>query len=172
MADDKLETRNSKLETGPRSDVRVDRIGFVGELVKNYIEGPKGVKAQVKSQMSADGSGTVEGQYFVGRLDPSTEREIPVGSLLRLYEEKAITRAQLCEMLTAKVAVAAEVLDQTTFRRICRSSPGTPRLVVERKGGVQIELKDALVGLHRAIVADAVGSGTVQRAEGRRRPAA
>jgi hypothetical protein len=84
-----------------RRDVRVDRIGFVQELVKHWIEArPGGVKAKVKADLEP-GEG-VEGDFFEASLIPTTDAQVSVSAVLKLYEERSISRSELVEMLTAQ----------------------------------------------------------------------
>lgn len=144
-----------------RHDVRVDRIGLVGELVKNWIEGPQGVKARVKAAM-APGE-TVEGDLFQARLDACEVAQIEPAKLLALLDRGAITRAELCSMLSVNVAAARLALDARTFGRLCRTAPGTDRLVVSRKGHVEVGLVQAVSLLSHFAGIDEVGRKT-QRA--------
>ncbi len=126
-----------------RRDVRVDRIGFVQELVKQWIEPkPGGVKARVKADMEVGEA--VEGDFFFARLDASSETEISVSAVLKLYEQQAISRSELVEILTVRNEPARKILPPKTIQRISRTFVGTARLVVGRKEGVELKLADAV----------------------------
>ncbi len=142
-----------------RRDVRVDRIGFVQELAKHWIEAkPDGVKARVK--MGLEVGEAVEGDFFFARLDAASETEISVSAVLKLYEQKAISRAELVEMLTVRNEPARKILSPKTIQRISQTFTGSPRLVVARKEGVEVKLADAVRGI------------AVELLEPQRRPAA
>lgn len=144
------DAKKQRKTQGVRRDVRVDRIGLVNELVKNWIEGKDGVKARVKAGMKP--GETVEGDLFTGRLDGCTESVIDASKLLKLLEKRAVSRPEFCSMIGVKVAVAKQVLDARTFARLCRSYPGTDRLTVERKDRVELTLVRAVTLLGEALL--------------------
>jgi hypothetical protein len=138
-------------QTGRRRDVRVDRIGFVQELVKHWIEADihgdksKGIKGLVKANLTA--GETVEADFFEASLIEATDTTLSAALLLRLYDQKAITRAEMVEMLAVKVEPARKILPPKTLARLTIKSPGTPRLVVSRKPGVELTLQQAVAAV-------------------------
>lgn len=139
----------NEAKTGPRRDVRVDRIGFVGELMKQYIDGDHGLKAKVKGELEAGQS--AEGDYFVGRLDAAVAAEISASGVYKLHKQGKLSEAELIEMISVKSTVAKEKIDPKTLKRLTRTYEGTPRLTITRKKGVEIKLVDAVRGLSSAI---------------------
>jgi hypothetical protein len=137
----------------PVRDIRVDRIGFVRELVNVYIDGPDGIKEKVKAALE-DGD-EAQGDFFVGSLSATTDNDVSVNGLLKLYEAGTIKRPQLIACLTASsTAVVKLGLSLKDLRRLVRSHPGTPRFNVTRRKDVQFKLEDAVTALHGAIVGD------------------
>lgn len=148
-------------------DVRVDRIGFVSELAKHYIEGDAGVKAKVKAQIRP--GDTAVGDFFQATLCPSSASEVSVSGLLKLYENQTISRSELVECLSAsKTKVDALRLPKATHKRLVKSFVGTPRLNVDRIKGKDFELGAAVAALHAAITGDdarkAVASQLLEKA--------
>ena len=118
-------------------------LGFVQELVKQWIElKPGGMKARVKADMQVGEA--VEGDFFFARLDASSETEISVSAVLKLYEQQAISRSELVESLSVRNEPARKILPPKTIQRISRTFVGTARLVVSRKDGVEIGLIEAV----------------------------
>lgn len=100
-------------------DVRVDRIGFVNELAKHYIEGDAAVKAKVKAQICA--GDTAVGDFFQATLSPSTDRVVSVSGLFKLMDNGTITRAALIECLSA----SAKKVDELRLAALhARQAPG------------------------------------------------
>lgn len=137
----------------PVRDIRVDRIGFVSELVKSYIDGPDGIKGKVKDALR-DGD-EAQGDFFVGSLSATTDNDVSANGLLKLFEAGTIKRAQFLSCLSASsTAVLKLGLSLKDQRRLIRSHPGTPRFNVTRRKDVQFDLADAVTALHGAIVGD------------------
>lgn len=110
---------------------------------KDWIEPkPGGVKAKVKADMQVGEA--VEGDFFFARLDASSETEISVSAVLKLYEQQAISRSELVDMLSVRNEPARKILPPKTIQRISRTFVGTARLVVSRKDGVEMKLADAV----------------------------
>jgi hypothetical protein len=146
----------------PRRDVRVDRIGFVKELVDNWIE--KEVKPAVKGDMLT--GDVVEGDYFLARLDPSTCNVISASGVMKLYENGTLSRAEFVELLTVNAEKARAVIDPKRLKRLTQSFVGTARLNVRRREGVQLEASDAIAKLNDVLAA----GGLDRRAASQPRP--
>ena len=114
-----------------RRDVRVDRIGYVQELVKHWIEADthgdksQGLKGRVKAAMS--GAEILEGDAFEAVLAQSTDSTLSTAGLLRLYEGKAITRPEFLQMVRGVVEPARKILPAKSFARLVLQAKGTPR---------------------------------------------
>ncbi len=130
-------------------DRRIDQIGFINEIVRQYIEGDGGIKAQLKAALERRGE--LRGEYFLARLDQAQGRGIEAIHILRLLARGRITQAQAADMFTVRMSVADEVLDAATRHRLTTITPLSPRLVIQRLPGVQVELVEAIRGLTRTL---------------------
>jgi hypothetical protein len=130
----------------PRRDVRVDRLGFVQELVTHFYEP---LKEKTKADARKDEQ--IVGDYFEASLVGTDSRYISPSRLLKLMDDGTITRAELVEMLSVKVAVAEKKLAAKVFKRLVERYDGTPRFTVTRQKGVEVELVKAVRGLSLAL---------------------
>jgi hypothetical protein len=138
-------------EPATRRDKRVDQIGYVNELVSNYIEAkPNGLKLKVKADMTA--GERIAGDAFEGLLISRVFTTISTSAVLKLLESGEITRADACEILTVNKDEATKRVDPKRLARMTRSFPATPALQVRRLPGVEIALVDALRELSKEIV--------------------
>jgi hypothetical protein len=136
-----------------RRDVRVDRIGFAKELDRQYVDD---LKDAVKA---AHPVGTrLEGDYFEATVAGTSSTEVAPSGWLRLYEAKAIDRAQFLAGIKVSTTVAKDTLSQRDYKRLATTTEGSPRLNVTRRKGVEVALVDALKGLGTAISAGAEAS--------------
>ena len=146
----------TKTETEERAsarDVRVDQIGFVGELQKHFADD---LKTAVKAKMSGDGLQHVEGDYFDGLLvDGYDVQTIDPAKFLKLYEDGKIKRAEFLSALKIANKPAAEFLSGKEIDRISTTAAGQSQLRVTRKKGVEIKLTDAVRGLGKELLAEA-----------------
>jgi hypothetical protein len=127
----------------PRRDVRVDYIGLVGELEKHWIDDKKsGVKMKVKAGLEV--GDVVLGDLFEGHLHGTTVSEISISGVLKLYENRSISRADLVELISGISSDAAKkIIDPKALKRLQRTFPGTPRLNVDRRKGYELSLAEA-----------------------------
>lgn len=120
-------------------DIRLDRIGFVAELIEHY---QKPLITAVKSGMTA--GDRAEGQLFGGLLAASTTTDVDAEKFVRLWEAGKITRAQFVAAVKVSATAARETLSAQDFARIATVKPGAPSLRVTRLKGVEVALVDAV----------------------------
>lgn len=144
---------------GPRRrrDIRVDRLGFVQELAKVYIDGTDakpGIKPQVKATMQP--GEVVEGDFFEATLTGTTGSAVDVPALIRMYDKNLITRGELAGCLTGSAEAVQRLPGMTKARltTLITRKAGTPRLNVKRREGVAVPLVNAVLGLHAALAGD------------------
>lgn len=139
-----------------RRDVRVDRLGFVQELAKVYIDGTDarpGIKPQVKATMQP--GEVVEGDFFEATLTGTTAAAVDVPALIRMYDKNLITRGELASCLTGSAEAVGKLgLTKARLTTIISRRAGTPRLNVKRREGVAVPLVNAVLGLHAALAGD------------------
>lgn len=137
----------------------MDRIGFLSELTKRLVDDQDtGCKPKVKAGMEP--GDVVEGDFFEGRLDPSSATAGSPAALLQLHKERVITRKQLLACLSVRVGeVPALGLSLPQLKRVVKRSAGTPRLVVSIRKGVAVELEAAILGIHAALKGDQARDG-------------
>jgi hypothetical protein len=122
-------------------DVRVDRIGYVQELVRQYADK---LKKQVKERMDRDSLLLLEGDAFEGRLAASTSSTIDAEKFLRLWERGTITRKDFLAAITVQRSQAAKLMSPFELEAISETEDGAPRLTIVRKKGVEVSLIQAL----------------------------
>lgn len=144
----------SQIETPviPR-DARIDHIGFVTELQKQFVEPLKG---DVKGRMLANDAREVQGDFFtaqlagvgssVGTLDPV--------KVFRRVKQGLLTEAQFLECCRIERGKLEEYVSGKDLDRMTEFVPATPQLRITRKKGVELKLVDALKGLGSAIKDD------------------
>lgn len=141
-------------------DIRVDRIGFVNELVSEYIGGDDGVKAKLKATLAPGDEAFAD--FFESKLVAATDSSVSVSALMKLYECRAISRAQFVDCLTASASKVTKLgLPLKVVKRLVKSFPGTPRLIVNRIKGMEFDLADAITALHGAIAGDTARAAVV-----------
>jgi hypothetical protein len=130
------------LERAVGNDRRVDQIGYVAELVKQFAEP---AKAALKLRMAQREIDLAEGSKFqallvgggsIGVVDPAR--------LLKLYEGKQITRQQFLSAITVRNEPCRQFLSRDAIDAISAQKPAEPRLTVSRRKGVEISLVEAV----------------------------
>jgi hypothetical protein len=130
-------------------DVRVDHLGLVGELVRQFAEP---LKARVKASMDERETDRVEGDRFEALLVAGgVVQTIDPAKFLRLYERKLITRAQLLSALRVSADPAGEFLSRADIEKISEFKPSAAQLRVKRKAGVEVGLVEAVRSLAAAV---------------------
>lgn len=127
-------------------DVRVDQIGYVDEVKKQYADD---LKTAVKSHMLEDELVRVTGDAFEGLLVQGRERTVPPAKLLRMYEQKKITKAQFLACMKVGNEAADKLLGKAAVARMSKFEDAPPKLCVTRIKGVEITLVDALKQLNK-----------------------
>ena len=130
------------LERAVGNDRRVDQIGYVAELVKQFADP---AKAALKLRMAQREIDLAEGSKFqallvagvsIGVVDPAR--------LLKLYESKQITRQQFLSAITVRNEPCRQFLSRDAIDAISAQKPAEPRLTVSRRKGVEISLVEAV----------------------------
>lgn len=130
------------LERAVGNDRRVDQIGYVAELVKQFADP---AKAALKLRMAQREIDLAEGSKFqallvagvsIGVVDPAR--------LLKLYETKQITRQQFLSAITVRNEPCRQFLSRDAIDAISAQKPAEPRLTVSRRKGVEISLVEAV----------------------------
>jgi hypothetical protein len=133
-------------------DVRVDRIGFVNELVKNYADA---LKTGVKVAMLDKSAERAAGDYFDALLVQGSTRTIDPKDLYKLLKSGAINEKQFCSAVTVKLDACGEFLSRDQIARLADERPSSPQLRITRKKGVSIGLVEAIKAVSDAIAAAA-----------------
>lgn len=131
-------------------DVRIDQLGFAGELQKQHVDS---LKTAVKVRMNDEELDRVRGDYFEGQLVPTVVTTIDPGALLALYSKSKITRAELLSCLSVKKEPLAAFLTGKEIEAMSTKAEGSPQLRVTRIKGVEVGLTTALKGLGDSIAA-------------------
>lgn len=153
-----------------RRDIRVDRIGFVGELVKHYIDGDNGIKPALKRAMRV--GSRRQGEFFAALLCADSCSQVDVKGLLLLYEKGVIPRKAFLDCISASAPAVRKLnVHPRRIGRLIKTMPATPRLIVERIKGRDVSLTQAIIALHEAIEEAAddrtcIGPGTAAPAKG------
>jgi hypothetical protein len=133
-------------------DIRVDQIGFVGELQKQFVEP---LKATLKARMGERQIDVCEGEYFSALLvEGGTLSVVDAGKFVRLYESKSITRAEFLSAIAVRNDPCRAFLSGKELAAISEQTPASPQLRVSRKKGVEVRLVDAVKGIASAIKED------------------
>jgi hypothetical protein len=129
----------SRATIEPKRDVRIDRIGFVNELVKYFAD-------PLKEKVKADhpGKALLTADYFDAIITTPNETHIPLEKWFALFDAGTIDRKQFMEGLKVSTTVAGKVLDEKTFKRVSKTAPGSRQLRITRKKGVEVKLVDAV----------------------------
>ena len=126
-------------------DVRVDAIGFVGELDRQVA---KDLRTQVKLRMDVDGLERVTGDYFAGLLVSASSSEVDAEKWLAAWEAGRITRRQFVDAIAVGKTEAKRALGDDAVARITTAKPPTLKLNIERIQGPEPSLSDALSRLN------------------------
>ena len=129
-------------------DVRVDQLGFVGELTKRHSDP---LKTAIKLAMANKAADRCRGDFFAGLLVTPQKSEIDPGAFLRKFEKGEITRAQFVACLTIRRKPAEEYFSGQALDSMSRDLPSTPSLTVTRLKGVEPTLVDAVRELGASI---------------------
>lgn len=134
------------LETAEKvgRDVRVDSIGFVGEL-KRQVEND--LRTKLKVRMDTDALDRVRGDYFEGLLVSASSTEIDAEQWVALWQARKITREQFVAAISVGKTEAKKALGDDHVARISVTKPPTMKLNVERIEGVEPVLMDAIFRL-------------------------
>jgi hypothetical protein len=125
-----------------RHDRRVDSLGFAKEIEKRYA---KPLNEELKAGMAA--GDRKFGEFFEAVCSQGDDTEIKPALILGLFEKKRLTRPQLLRILKVSITEARQILDQTTFNKISRTTAGSKKLDVRPKPGLVIELEKAITTL-------------------------
>lgn len=133
----------------PLRDINIDRIGYVNELVSQFVND---AKTKLKNKFLLSDTKTGEGDQFTATFISGGETlSADPAKLLKMHEAGKITTKQLVSALRVNNEAAAVFLSKEQLRKISTASPQSPTLRITRKKGVQIQLVDALKGLNAAI---------------------
>jgi hypothetical protein len=135
------------METLPR-DVRVDHLGFVGELADEFA---KPLRDRVKTDLEERGTPRVSGDAFQGLLVMVRSSWIDADKFLRLYERKKMSRAQFLAAISVKKEPALQVLSGQDLAAITSEGNATPSLRVTRIKGVEVSLIEAVKTIAAAV---------------------
>src|SRR3954469_18003522 len=110
-------------------EVRVDQIGFVGELVKQHADV---LKTKVKVRMLDDELERVTGDAFEGLLVKGKTRTLCPKKLFALVKKKQITEEQFLNSVTVRLPAAEQLLSGNDMDRLCDETDASPSLRVTR----------------------------------------
>ena len=127
-------------------DVRIDTMGFAGELEKLFI---KDLKTTVKVKMTGGGFDQLSGDCFQGKLAQTVD---PV-KFFKLFEKGLVTRKDFLSAISVSSSAAKLFLSPKDLQAITDTTPGSPRLSIERIEGVGVGLVQALEGIRAAAAA-------------------
>lgn len=133
--------------TQARRDVRVDRIGLVDEVVRQF-------RAPLAEQVKADmGEGDrVSGDLFGALLVCGIATDVDPEKFFKAFEAGKMTRAQFLSAIKVSTSRAREILSEKDLARISETRPTSPALRVSRLDGVQVELVDAIREISAAVL--------------------
>lgn len=129
-------------------DVRLDHIGFVDELQKQFANP---LKTKVKADFAGKSIERASGDCFDGLVVTGTRLTVDPEKFLRLFERKAITRAQFVAAISVGRDAAIDCVSREDLAKISTEAPTTPSLRVGRIKGVEINLVDAVRSIAAAI---------------------
>ena len=132
----------------PARDVRVDQIGFVGELQKRHADL---LKTRVKCRMLEEELDVVRGEYFQGLFVKTTETTVDPAKLLALYDAGRISRANFLSAIKVVKEPLSAFLTGDQVEKMSTTAVGSPALRVTRLQGVEVALVDALKQLGSSI---------------------
>lgn len=122
-------------------DVRIDTLGFVGELQKQLADD---LKTEVKIAMSTKGAYRAEGDHFEAVLAPRPTHVADAAKWMSLYEDGKITRRQFLAAVRVSNESALEAISGEQLAKISRTIEGAPALCVKRIKGVEPSLLKAI----------------------------
>ena len=131
-----------------RRDVRIDRIGFVSELGKQFAD-PLRLAVRDAHEVGA----RLQGDCFEGLLYESGSAEVDSGKFLKLLEQGKISRDQYLAAVAVSVTEARRILDEKTFDRVAVVGELRKALKISRLKGVSIELIMAVDQVRSALSA-------------------
>lgn len=131
-------------------DKRIDQIGFVAELQKQYVDN---LKDGVKLRMLEGEVKVAEGDFFTATLAGvgSTVGTLDPVKVFRLVKSGRLKEAEFLECCRVERGKLEEYVSGKDLDRLSEFKPATPSLRVTRKKGVEITLTDALKGLGSAL---------------------
>jgi hypothetical protein len=129
-------------------DVRVDYIGLINELVRQFGDDQKSL---VKGRMIDQELDVVEGNLFSGKLVKGTVGTIDPAKFYRKVKRGEITEAQFVECISVKRGTAEQYVSGKDLDRMSEFVAATPKLCVTRKPGLELGLVDVVKALGRII---------------------
>lgn len=123
----------------PRYDARVDRLGYL-RLMEKQVSKPLADELREEYQPGD----LAYGEVFEMTLTPSTDRHISKAAIVKLYDAKQISRAELLDMLTdgcVSVPAAEKVLPGATFKKLCQRTKGDARVCVDEIDEKEVDVK-------------------------------
>jgi len=129
-------------------DPRVDQLGFVAELQKQFADD---LKTVVKTDMLGADEDRRRGESFEAVLVQGTTQTVNPERWVKLYETGRITRAQFMAALSVRRDHALDALGRDELAKISFQTTNTPALRVSRIKGVQVSLVDAVRSLAAAV---------------------
>ncbi len=130
-------------DTLPR-DVRIDQIGFVGELQKHHADG---LKTKLKVRMLDESIERIAGDFFEGLIVLGRVGTVDPKKFYRLIKSGRITEAQFVEAVSINRAAAQKLLPEKDLDRLTDYVDAAPALRVARIKGVELSLVDALAAI-------------------------
>jgi hypothetical protein len=129
-------------------EIRVDRIGFANELVKQFADG---LKDDVKARMKSEELDVVEGDFFEGKYVQGTVGTVDPVRVFKLIKSGRLKESEFLQCIRVERGKLEEFLSGRDIDALSSFAPSTPQLRVSRKKGVEVKLVDALRGLNQAI---------------------
>lgn len=129
-------------------DARIDQLGFAKELDRHFTEPLNG---EVKQALLARSIDRATGDHFEAVLVTPTETTVDADKFLKLYEKKAISRAQFLAAIAIRKKQALIAVSGDDLAKISVVEPGSPRLSVPRIKGFEPTLADCIASLAAAI---------------------
>lgn len=125
-------------------DKRIDILGYGDELAKQYLSD---LRSTIKLKMVDQGYDVLGARLFEGKLATSTDKSIDARRFYKLFKSGGMSEKDFLSAISVSRTEAGKILAPKVLANVTDEQPGSPRLTIVRKQGVEVKLIDALEGI-------------------------